>query len=126
MPEKPPVVLIAGFVCKSNSCMNSGRFDGDPCGADRSSQKTSSALALLEKLRPKYFILENVVGAAKPLGSTGTAGFNSKSQFGKTTVYQGPLLLALPVLATAASTSRRRLRRTSVIVLPSIHSCQSH
>ena len=71
MPSKHPELVVAGFACKSNSIMNSERFRADALAEEKQSQMTfNSALLLLEKTTPKLFLLENVLGASKSLGST--------------------------------------------------------
>ena len=61
-------LLVAGFICKSISMQNSKQWTSNPTDDDAMSQATFTSIArLILKMKPRYFLLENVF-VAKLLG----------------------------------------------------------
>ena len=60
-------LFVFGFSCKSNSRSNSERYTSDPIDVNKPECQTFvESLAFVKKHRPKFYILENVLGALQP------------------------------------------------------------
>ena len=56
-------LIVLGFSCKSNSQQSGVRWEQDPLDAKSDSRSTfDSSMQLIAKHRPKFFLLENVLG----------------------------------------------------------------
>ncbi|CAE7458843.1 Nek5 [Symbiodinium sp. CCMP2592] len=67
VPTTSPMLLCAGFLCKSSSLQNGSRWVKDPVAADSASWMSfQDTMKLLQKANPRFFILENVQGCKFP------------------------------------------------------------
>ncbi|CAE7419783.1 unnamed protein product [Symbiodinium natans] len=60
-------LFVSGFSCKLNSRSNSERYTSDPIDLNKPECQTFvESLAFVKKHRPKFYVLENVLGALQP------------------------------------------------------------